>query len=85
MNNRREERNMTALLSLAVAVIAGLMMSRVVKRFSLPAVTAYLVAGVLIARLPDRLWRMPLAFACGLAVCYAFGTVMFSIVTDFEP
>ncbi len=39
---------MTALLSLAVAVIAGLMMTRVVKRFSLPAVTAYLVAGVLI-------------------------------------
>ena len=39
---------MTTLLSLAVAVIAGLMMTRVVKRFSLPAVTAYLVAGVLI-------------------------------------
>ena len=39
---------MTALLSLAVAVIAGLMMTRVVKRFSLPAVTAYLIAGVLI-------------------------------------
>lgn len=45
-------------------------------------VAAALVAGVLIARLPDRLWRMPLAFACGLAVCYAFGTAMFSIVTN---
>lgn len=39
---------MTALLSLSVAMFAGLMMTRLIKRFHLPDVTAYLVAGVLI-------------------------------------
>ena len=39
---------MQVLLSLSIAMLAGLMMSRVTKRFNLPAVTAYLVAGILI-------------------------------------
>lgn len=39
---------MTTLLSLSLALFAGLMMTRVVSRFHLPDVTAYLVAGVLI-------------------------------------
>ena len=38
----------TYLISLAVAMIGGLMLSRVTKKLRLPAVTAYLVAGVLI-------------------------------------
>ena len=37
-----------ALLSLSVAVFAGLMLSRLAKKVKLPAVTAYLVAGILI-------------------------------------
>ena len=36
------------LLSIAVCLFAGLMMTRVLKRFHLPDVTAYLIAGVLI-------------------------------------
>ena len=36
------------LIGLAVALISGLMMSRVAKKLSLPAVTAYLVAGLLL-------------------------------------
>lgn len=36
------------LLSLSVALLAGLLLSRLAKKVSLPAVTAYLVAGVLI-------------------------------------
>ena len=36
------------LIGLAVAVIGGLMMSRVTKLLHLPAVTAYLVAGLLL-------------------------------------
>ena len=36
------------LLSLAVALLAGLLMSRVVKLIKLPAVTGYLIAGILI-------------------------------------
>ncbi len=39
---------MQALLSLSIAVLAGLMLSRVAKFLKLPAVTAYLVAGILV-------------------------------------
>ena len=39
---------MTVLCSIAVAMFAGLMMSRVVKLVKLPAVTGYLIAGLLI-------------------------------------
>lgn len=39
---------MTVLLSLAVALFAGLMMTRACKPLGLPAVTGYLVAGILI-------------------------------------
>ena len=39
---------MDILLSIAVALFAGLMMTRVIKPFGLPAVTGYLIAGVLI-------------------------------------
>lgn len=39
---------MQILLSLSVALIAGLMMSRLTKIWNLPAVTAYLIAGILI-------------------------------------
>ena len=39
---------MQALLVLSISLMAGLMLSRVAKIFNLPAVTAYLVAGVLI-------------------------------------
>ena len=42
--------NQTAsiLLSLSIALLAGLLLSRLVKKIQLPAVTAYLIAGVLI-------------------------------------
>lgn len=39
---------MQTLLALSIAMLAGLMMSRVTKIWNLPAVTAYLVAGILI-------------------------------------
>ena len=39
---------MYVLLNLSVALLAGLMLSRLAKKVSLPAVTAYLVAGILI-------------------------------------
>ena len=39
---------MEILLTLSVAIFAGLMLSRVAKKLKLPAVTAYLVAGVLV-------------------------------------
>ena len=39
---------MTLLLSVSFALLCGLLMTRVIKPFKLPAVTAYLIAGVLI-------------------------------------
>ena len=39
---------MQALLSLSIALFSGLMLSRLAKLVKLPAVTAYLVAGILI-------------------------------------
>ena len=39
---------MEILLALSIALVAGLLMSRVVKAVKLPAVTGYLVAGILI-------------------------------------
>lgn len=39
---------MNTLLSVSIALLAGLIMTRVVKPLKLPAVTAYLVAGVLV-------------------------------------
>ena len=39
---------MNTLLSISIALLAGLVMTRVFKPFKLPAVTAYLIAGVLI-------------------------------------
>ena len=39
---------MNVLLSVSFALLAGLLMTRAFKPFKLPAVTAYLIAGVLI-------------------------------------
>lgn len=39
---------METLLSLSIALIAGLLLSRITKKLDLPAVTAYLVAGILV-------------------------------------
>ena len=39
---------MSQLLSLSVAILAGLLMTRVLKPLKLPQVTAYLIAGVLV-------------------------------------
>ena len=39
---------MAILFSLSIALFAGLMLSRLAKLVNLPAITAYLVAGVLI-------------------------------------
>jgi Kef-type K+ transport system membrane component KefB len=42
------ERMLMTLLSVSIALLAGLLLTRVFKNFKLPAVTAYLIAGVLI-------------------------------------
>jgi Kef-type K+ transport system membrane component KefB len=49
------------LLTLSIALLSGLLLSRVAKKMGLPAVTAYLVAGVIIG--PFGLGRFGFGFS----------------------
>lgn len=83
---------MTALLSLSVAMFAGLMMTRAIKRFHLPDVTAYLVAGVLIGPCAVGALNLPgIGFRsyeelAGISVIsdVALGFIAFSIGNEFR-
>ena len=48
MAKLKEEFKVSILLSISIAALAGLLMTRIFKPFKLPSVTAYLIAGVLI-------------------------------------
>ena len=83
---------MSTLLSVSIAVLAGLMMTRVFNLWKLPDVTAYLVAGVLIG--PYFLGSMQidgLGFVSSQAVSslhlisdVALGFIAFSIGNEFR-
>lgn len=68
---------MQILLSLSIAIFAGLMLSRVAKLVQLPAVTAYLVAGILIGPFCLGAFNVP-----GLGFTSAEELESFSIVSD---
>ena len=82
---------METLLSLALAIFAGLMLSRLAKLLKLPAVTAYLVTGILIG--PDLLGKLGVE-GLGLSqtqigdftiICdVALGFIAFSIGNEFR-
>ncbi len=72
---------MDVLLSVSVALIAGLLMSRVVKPLGLPAVTGYLVAGVLIG--PYCLGQLGTALSIdGLGFRDAAYVERFGVISD---
>lgn len=82
---------MEILLSLAIALFAGLMLSRLAKLVQLPAVTAYLVAGILIG--PFCLGRIgvdglgfdeELLDRLGIISDVALGFIAFSIGNEFR-
>jgi Kef-type K+ transport system membrane component KefB len=83
---------MSTLLSISIAMLAGLLMTRVFNRWKLPDVTAYLVAGVLIG--PYCLGRLHidgLGFVSADAVSslsliseVALGFIAFSIGNEFR-
>ena len=83
---------MTELLSLSVAIFAGLMMTRIMNIWKLPDVTAYLVAGVLIGPSLIGALAIPgLGFASyeeldglGLISDVALGFIAFSIGNEFR-
>lgn len=81
--------NAETLLFLGFAMLAGLMMTRLIKPLGLPAVTAYLVAGLLIG--PCCLGKLGLGFATfkqvgALSIIsdVALGFIAFSIGNEFR-
>ena len=83
---------MNTLLSVSIALLTGLLMTRVFKKIHLPAVTAYLIAGVLVG--PYGLGALHiegLGFASSEAVSslsliseVALGFIAFSIGNEFR-
>ena len=68
---------MQTLLALSVAMLAGLLMSRLTKIWNLPAVTAYLVAGILIG--PYVLGRLGVA---GIGFVSSEDVARYNIISD---
>ena len=83
---------MSTLLSVSIALLVGLLMTRAFKPFKLPSVTAYLIAGVLIGPyVIGRLGISGLGFETGEAVGrlsliseVALGFIAFSIGNEFR-
>ncbi len=83
---------MSTLLSVSIALLAGLFMTRVFKPFKLPSVTAYLIAGILIGPYcMGQLGISGLGFESGEAVArlsliseVALGFIAFSIGNEFR-
>ena len=83
---------MNILLSVSIALLAGLLMTRLFKPFKLPDVTAYLIAGVLIG--PYCIGSlgigglgfgsMDAVHAIGLVADVALGFIAFSIGSEFR-
>ncbi len=83
---------METILCIAVALLAGLIMSRLVKLFQLPAVTAYLIAGILIG--PFFLGRLSIpgigfpsldyVESFGIISDVALGFIAFAIGNEFR-
>ena len=68
------------LICLSVALIAGLLMSRLAKAIHLPAVTSYLLAGLLLG--PFFLGRLGLS-NFGILTQVALGFIAFVIGNEF--
>lgn len=86
---------MEILLPLSIALLAGLLLSRLAKVLNLPAVTAYLVAGILIGPYLlgalGKQWNVPLGFTSmehvetfDLFGKVALGFIAFSIGNEFR-
>lgn len=83
---------MHTLMSIAVALLAGLLMSRIAKKLKLPAVTGYLVSGILIG--PYCLGRLNISgigfnsaenvLSLSLISEVALGFIAFSIGNEFR-
>ena len=75
---------MQTLFTLAAAMVAGLLLTRVVKLIRLPNVTGYLIAGLLIGPYCLRLLPADAVESLGLITVVALGFIAFSIGGEFK-
>ena len=75
---------MNILLSLALAMIVGLLLTRVVKLVHLPNVTGYLIAGLLIGPYVLNVFPSDSLESVGLISTVALGFIAFSIGNEFR-
>ncbi len=69
---------MQMLITLSIAMLAGLLLSRAAKLLKLPAVTAYLVAGIIVG--PYLLGRLDLSFLGGNFTHIGFSPADFGLI-----
>lgn len=72
------------LFSVAVAMIAGLLLTRVVKLVHLPNVTGYLIAGLLIGPFVGRILTHEAVGSLNIITVVALGFIAFSIGSEFK-
>jgi Kef-type K+ transport system membrane component KefB len=75
---------MHTLLSIAIAMIAGLLLTRVAKLVKLPNVTGYLVAGLLIGPYCFKLVSADTLATLDIITVAALGFIAFSIGSEFK-
>ncbi|MEN6419311.1 MAG: cation:proton antiporter [Clostridiaceae bacterium] len=75
---------MSAIFYIAVAMIAGLLLTRVVKLVKLPNVTGYLIAGLLIGPYCFKLISVDMLETLDIITTAALGFIAFSIGSEFK-
>ena len=75
---------MHTLFTIALAMIAGLLLTRVVKLVKLPNVTGYLIAGLLIGPYCFRLISAEALDSLDIITVAALGFIAFSIGSEFK-
>ena len=75
---------MSELFYIAIAMIAGLLLTRVVKLVQLPNVTGYLIAGLLIGPYCFRFITPEALSALDIITVAALGFIAFSIGSEFK-
>ncbi|NLF36637.1 MAG: cation:proton antiporter [Clostridiaceae bacterium] len=75
---------MNILLSLCLAMLAGLLMTRLVKIFGLPNVTGYIIAGLLIGPFCFKFIPTELLEGFSIITTVALGFIAFSIGGEFK-
>ena len=75
---------MNTLLALAIAILVGLLMTRLIKLVHMPDVTAYLIAGLLIGPYCFNVLTSEMNTSLGIISEVALGFIAYSIGAEFK-